>query len=78
MLNSETSLRTKSSAIGPSETSSQLQVITYIRDMASELQAMSEKSGLAVTAHLLSMTVLAAEEISESIRSGHPPATKQE
>lgn len=79
MLNSETKLHTKAAvAAEPSEAASQLQVVSYIRDMTSELQVMSQKSGLAVIAYLLSMTVLAAEEIAETIQSGQAPATNQE
>lgn len=78
MLNSEANFRTQSAAVEPSEAASQLQVVSYIRDMTSELQSMSAKSGLATIAYLLSMTVLAAEEISESIQSSHSDATLKE
>jgi hypothetical protein len=69
MLNSETSVQRKNADESATAlATSQIEVVTYIRDMASELQAMARKSGLTTLAHLLSIVLLGAEEITEQLR----------
>jgi hypothetical protein len=69
MLNSETSAQRKNAdKSGIALATSQIEVVTYIRDMASELQAMAKKSGLTTLAYLLSIVLLGAEEITEQLR----------
>jgi hypothetical protein len=69
MLNSETSVQRKNADESATAlATSQIEVVTYIRDMASELQAMARKSGLTTLAYLLSIVLLGAEEITEQLR----------
>jgi hypothetical protein len=69
MLNSETGVQRKNADKSANAlATSQIEVVTYIRDMASELQAMANKSGLATLAYLLSIALLGAEEIAEQLR----------
>jgi hypothetical protein len=69
MLNSETSVQRKNAdESATASAAAQIEVVTYIRDMASELQAMARKSSLTTLAYLLSIVLLGAEEIAEQLR----------